>query len=429
MRILKRAFYPIIFLSIAACGGGGGGSDDNNSGDSSSDVEITDSASLSQAASFENGTRVSGRAPIPSGATAAPMEGPGEIPMTTNSVSELFFEVPLPDENSKIGAVLIEIEGSDEHFVIIPDETAPRGWSTDKYTAHSDIAQNGLTARRVRCAARIGPCEGIGLTAQPLRSGGFSTPVNTRGSVSTAIVANVAPPVPPSYDFSQIPSSSWTQPLQVDVTATPTGSGDLQFTLTWDSTADIDLHVYEPGGTEIWFANPRSQQGFLDVDDIDGFGPENVFYEDGHDAGNYRVEVHHFSGALPTNYTVTITDNGNTRTYSGSVTGQSEEDVVATITSTGSAGGSGGSDSSDSGGDNSDGGSGSGDFCYDNYPSEPCALLETDGGASSSSFTTGNTCSGLGFSGSDETFDFGSDFGSFGESTPIGTVGTCYITF
>ena len=31
------------------------------------------------------------------------------------------------------------------------------------------------------------------------------------------------------------------------------GTGDVQVTLRWSSSADIDLHVFEPDGTEIWF--------------------------------------------------------------------------------------------------------------------------------------------------------------------------------
>jgi hypothetical protein len=432
MRTIRSAFIPVILLSLAACGGGGS-DDDDDGGSTSTDpgVAITDSASLSEAASFENGTRVSGRAPVPTTASAASMEGPAEIALTTNSVTDLLFEVPLPDTATKIGAVFVEIEGSSEHFVIIPDETASRGSGIPNYTAHSDLASNGLTAQRVQCATRNPPCEGIRLVGQPLRSSSsrFTSTVNTRANVSTAIIANVSPPIAPTYDFSQIQPSRWTRPLQVNVRATPTGEGDLQFTLTWDTTADMDLHIFEPGGSEIAYYSRTSANGYLDVDDTNGFGPENVYYEDGHDAGSYRVEVHHFSGALPTNYTVTVTVNGSTSSYSGNVTTEDEEDLVTTVSSTGAAGS--GSSSDDDDDSDTAGGSGTGDFCYDNYPSDPCDLLESQSTFSNSTFTLSNTCSGLGFSGVSETYDFGSTYGSFGylATGNIGTVGTCYVSY
>jgi hypothetical protein len=56
-------------------------------------------------------------------------------------------------------------------------------------------------------------------------------------------------------------------------------SGDPQFTLLWDSEADLDLHVIEPGGAEIYCEDPKGRSGGeLDVDNAKGFGPENVYW-------------------------------------------------------------------------------------------------------------------------------------------------------
>ena len=55
--------------------------------------------------------------------------------------------------------------------------------------------------------------------------------------------------------------------------------GDPQFTLIWDSVADIDLHVIEPGGKEIYWNDTKGRfGGELDVDNVDGFGPENIYW-------------------------------------------------------------------------------------------------------------------------------------------------------
>ena len=90
MKLIKNSLVIITPILMLGCGGGGGGgSDDSDGGSGSGDITVTDSASLSQASSFDNGNRIAGNAPIPAGASAAAMEGPGELPLTTNSVSEL----------------------------------------------------------------------------------------------------------------------------------------------------------------------------------------------------------------------------------------------------------------------------------------------------------------------------------------------------
>jgi hypothetical protein len=76
------------------------------------------------------------------------------------------------------------------------------------------------------------------------------------------------------------------------------GTGDIQITLRWDSSADLDLHVTEPNGTEIWYSDkgPTSTGGRLDVDsnvgcEEDG-SVENVFWPVGQaPEGQYHVEV------------------------------------------------------------------------------------------------------------------------------------------
>ena len=55
--------------------------------------------------------------------------------------------------------------------------------------------------------------------------------------------------------------------------------GDPQFTLIWDTDADLDLHVIEPGGKEIYWEDPKGRQGGeLDVDNTKGLGPENIYW-------------------------------------------------------------------------------------------------------------------------------------------------------
>ena len=56
--------------------------------------------------------------------------------------------------------------------------------------------------------------------------------------------------------------------------------GDPQFTLIWNTDGvDLDLHVLEPGGKEIFWEEPKGNLGGeLDVDNTKGYGPENIYW-------------------------------------------------------------------------------------------------------------------------------------------------------
>lgn len=99
------------------------------------------------------------------------------------------------------------------------------------------------------------------------------------------------------------------------------GHGDFQATLTWDTTADLDLWVTDPFGETIIYYNPDSASGgHLDVDDTNGYGPENIFWPPGvAPEGDYLVQVDHFSGASPTGYAVLVQVGDQSYPFSGTI--------------------------------------------------------------------------------------------------------------
>lgn len=97
------------------------------------------------------------------------------------------------------------------------------------------------------------------------------------------------------------------------------GTGDVQVTLRWDTNADLDLHVTDPAGQEIYFASPSSASGGqLDVDangTCEGDAPvENIFWPTGSaPTGTYSVSVDYYGACDsngPASYVVTILVNG-----------------------------------------------------------------------------------------------------------------------
>lgn len=93
----------------------------------------------------------------------------------------------------------------------------------------------------------------------------------------------------------------------------PAPQGALVFTLRWERAADLDLHVEEPSGAEIWSRRktgtspslpptgmPMADGGYLDADAnaqclLDGRQRESVIYPLSAPPGRYRVRVDTFS--------------------------------------------------------------------------------------------------------------------------------------
>ncbi len=76
------------------------------------------------------------------------------------------------------------------------------------------------------------------------------------------------------------------------------GTGDVQVGITWDTPTDVDLHVIEPSGEEVYYGHTTSSTGGqLDLDsnpacNIDGVNAENIFWPTGDSPiGEYTVRV------------------------------------------------------------------------------------------------------------------------------------------
>lgn len=143
-------------------------------------------------------------------------------------------------------------------------------------------------------------------------NGAFSTQVPLFGGSNTITVA--------AADPAQNQGTT-------SIVVTRTGGSDaLTATLTWDSTADMDLHLLRgettaffdqtndcffsncqstnPAGRPDWGPSGEVGNPRLDLDDRNGFGPENTRLDVVESGVLYRVGVHAFSGSG--NVTATI---------------------------------------------------------------------------------------------------------------------------
>lgn len=102
-------------------------------------------------------------------------------------------------------------------------------------------------------------------------------------------------------------------------------NADITIRLDWhklSGNTDIDLHVVDPFGEEIYYEHMRSASGgWLDRDDVVGPGPEHIRWTNA-PAGTYKIYVVYYyseTGAV-TNYTVTVNAGGvSYRPVTGSI--------------------------------------------------------------------------------------------------------------
>lgn len=109
--------------------------------------------------------------------------------------------------------------------------------------------------------------------------------------------------------------------VTIQVTKIEAGTGKLQVSCSWDQPNDVDIHLVEPNGDEIYYITDISDNGgTLDVDSnadcgIDNINNENITYADDAiiESGNYIVRVDFWSNcnvASNTNFIVSTLYNG-----------------------------------------------------------------------------------------------------------------------
>lgn len=137
------------------------------------------------------------------------------------------------------------------------------------------------------------------LTVEQARNVLYATGLPTTGDVPPMVVLDKAldavkrgdfalhePPAPPPVEDDDLVSRAR------DVGQ----SGKLKVTMLWNMKADIDLHVLEPNGNEIYYRNKRSSTGgYLDVDNTNGGSgsAENVYW-DRPLSGDYIIAIEYY---------------------------------------------------------------------------------------------------------------------------------------
>jgi hypothetical protein len=122
-------------------------------------------------------------------------------------------------------------------------------------------------------------------------------------------------------------------PSQQAVDTVEVSTGQVQVSVSWDVTSDVDLHVIDPNGAEIFYGDSESSSGgTLDLDSnrqcaIDHVNNENVSWSDA-PVGTYTVRLDYWAncGAANTSYVVTVHAPGQSgQVFSGNLTGEGDQ--------------------------------------------------------------------------------------------------------
>ncbi|HOX84141.1 MAG TPA: hypothetical protein PLS08_14020 [Chryseolinea sp.] len=247
----------VLLLSLSSCL--------NKDKDEDSLIDPSNSNALAKAMIIENSTRSNGTPPSPSSSGAAFI-----TPLTSSTTSSNGSSTPVifsfQNGNAPVGAY-VQVVGANSYFDV--EISNPTNATAGQVTLPVGLPTN-------------------------LDEGFFELSYCLYDN--TGLVSNVGN-------------------LFVDVKRL--GTGALQVSLSWNTATDQDLHIIDPSGAEIYYANSYSSTGGeLDYDNTSGFGPENVFWATDAPDGSYSVYVDDYSGSgAQSTCFITITAPGVSRTF------------------------------------------------------------------------------------------------------------------
>jgi uncharacterized protein YfaP (DUF2135 family) len=159
---------------------------------------------------------------------------------------------------------------------------------------------------------------------QVMGSDGYYEITVPAGSSVADVLLTLAQTLPSTvtFIFEVVDSSgNVSAPTSTMTAITTVGTGDVQVSVSWDADNDLDLHVVDPNGFEVYYgADTSPEGGTLDLDSnagctIDGVNNENITWPTGAAPhGMYTVRVDNYEqcpGGLGDNYVVTVRLHGH----------------------------------------------------------------------------------------------------------------------
>lgn len=169
-----------------------------------------------------------------------------------------------------------------------------------------------------------------------LPSTGYQEITLRKPTKSANVVITLTQDLPGGFTFFfAVVDDNGTQGLlaRQHVQALPVGAGQVQVSVSWDRDSDVDLHVIDPNGEEIyWDHRGSASGGVLDLDsnadcELDHKRNENVTWKKA-PPGRYTVRVDYYRscGEPSSDYVVTVQVVGQpTQVFNGTFTGDGDQ--------------------------------------------------------------------------------------------------------
>lgn len=188
--------------------------------------------------------------------------------------------------------ILSESDRSDSIGMIgVASPAASRVNQSPYFTAHDDVIINGLRLLRNVLPSNIDNDPGITNDNRNWSNHSFIS-----SYFSSELVSR-----------SRIDEEFWRYIDELPYPEVKAGVGAIRASLTWGAGGDVDLHTFEPNGDHVYYGNKQGQSGELDVDDRNGYGPENyVVGCESVELGTYEIGVNYYSGQTPKTATISL---------------------------------------------------------------------------------------------------------------------------
>lgn len=322
MKYYQYISTVIFSLILVACGSG--------SSKSSSPAEPVNlnASNLSQAIQIQGSESVN--TSIPSDLTDTEITSSTKVVVSANSTFKLKLSVPYNDDKSVAG-YLIELPDGSQQFIKANANTTQNSvaayYSSEKpkklkKTSFLQVS-NTNTTNHLTDSNRSGETNVVisGWSGNDftLESSIEDLKVRIFPLLINKNILNIT-----NLTFEEILTSdgfdmSFVQELELAVEAVATST--VQISLTWNTETDLDLYILEPNynpqqdtiSNIISYFNHISPTslGWLDRDNTEAYGPENITFNYQMPVGEYKVAVNYFYGDVETDYSVTIAIGDN----------------------------------------------------------------------------------------------------------------------